>query len=225
MYKKSDKTEKRKDEKRKSIVHAAIKVFSEKGYNDTSIKNITDEAQVSVGTFYSYFTSKEDIILRLYDKVENVIIDIASSFSTRKKFDIAKGFTCSIAEIVLASVRNEELTRMLFVKCLGADSKFEEKYWQIFNAVKDYLRKVLFNLREKKHITASNTETFSIMLTQSVFGMILYWLNSKDSMNIEEMTFSLLIYNMRALKIDFNEDDVKKYINEVLSSGGNLNEI
>lgn len=42
VYRKSDKTEIRKDEKRKLIFETAAKVFAEKGYHQTSVKDIGD---------------------------------------------------------------------------------------------------------------------------------------------------------------------------------------
>jgi AcrR family transcriptional regulator len=51
-------TEKKKL-KRASILHAAIRVFSEKGYAETTIAVIAKEAGVSFGTVFTYFETKE----------------------------------------------------------------------------------------------------------------------------------------------------------------------
>lgn len=40
------------------LKETAIKVFYEKGYHSTTIKDITSEAGISVGTFYLYFKNK-----------------------------------------------------------------------------------------------------------------------------------------------------------------------
>ena len=44
-----------------SIIDAAEKIFHEKGYNGSTIKDIATEANVSVGTIYIYFTDKKSI--------------------------------------------------------------------------------------------------------------------------------------------------------------------
>ena len=58
----SNKKESKSSLKRKAILEAAARVFSEKGYIESSIKNITDEASVAVGTFYTYFNNKEEVL-------------------------------------------------------------------------------------------------------------------------------------------------------------------
>jgi len=45
-----------------ALTEAAIRLFSEKGFNQTSISEITNEADLATGTFYNYFQSKEDVI-------------------------------------------------------------------------------------------------------------------------------------------------------------------
>ena len=44
------------------MVAAAWSLFSEKGYDQTTVNAIIDKLGVSKGTFYHYFTSKEDIL-------------------------------------------------------------------------------------------------------------------------------------------------------------------
>lgn len=60
------KTEDKKELKIKVILKAAADVFSKKGYIDASIKDITNEASISVGSFYSYFSNKEEILIQIF---------------------------------------------------------------------------------------------------------------------------------------------------------------
>lgn len=54
--------EQNKINKRKGILEAAIKLFSEKGYEQTSIEELAREAGIGKGTIYSYFETKRDIV-------------------------------------------------------------------------------------------------------------------------------------------------------------------
>ena len=45
------------------MVESAKKLIAEKGYNNTKVEDITNEAQVAKGTFYTYFKTKEDIFI------------------------------------------------------------------------------------------------------------------------------------------------------------------
>ena len=49
------------------LLEAAERVFSEKGYHATSIRDIAREAGFSVGGVYQFFTSKDELYLRVVE--------------------------------------------------------------------------------------------------------------------------------------------------------------
>ncbi len=55
----------------KALFEAAIRLFQEKGYQETTIRMIAKEAGCSLGSFYKYFSSKEEIIIALYERISN----------------------------------------------------------------------------------------------------------------------------------------------------------
>lgn len=57
------------EERRAEITKAAKKLFREKGYNDTAVSDIVNEAGVAQGTFYLYFGSKDDVLAAVADEV------------------------------------------------------------------------------------------------------------------------------------------------------------
>ena len=54
--------EKKKRETRKAIMQAAVQLFSEKGFEKTSIEELARKANIGKGTVYSYFQTKSDIL-------------------------------------------------------------------------------------------------------------------------------------------------------------------
>ena len=57
----------RSEETRNNILNAAIKLFSEQGYNAASVDDICAQAKVSKGAFYHHFESKQTLFLSLLD--------------------------------------------------------------------------------------------------------------------------------------------------------------
>jgi AcrR family transcriptional regulator len=51
------------DRKRSAILDAARAVFSRKGYSETAVDDVAEEARVAKGTLYLYFKSKEELYL------------------------------------------------------------------------------------------------------------------------------------------------------------------
>jgi len=54
--------ERKKFETHQSLLDAALTLFREKGYEDTTVEEITERADVAKGTFFNYFPSKEALL-------------------------------------------------------------------------------------------------------------------------------------------------------------------
>ena len=54
--------ERKKQETRQGLMEAALRLFSERGYDATTVKDITDSVDVAKGTFFNYFDTKEAIL-------------------------------------------------------------------------------------------------------------------------------------------------------------------
>jgi len=58
--------QRKKEGVRDAILDAAFRLFSERGYSETSIPGIAREAGISTANVYVYFQSKIDILFQLY---------------------------------------------------------------------------------------------------------------------------------------------------------------
>jgi len=56
----------RSRQKRDALLAAAARLFAERGYEATTADDIAAAAEVSVGTFYSYFRNKRQVFLTLF---------------------------------------------------------------------------------------------------------------------------------------------------------------
>jgi AcrR family transcriptional regulator len=57
----------RSEETRTNLMNAAVKLFSERGFNAASVDDICAEAKISKGAFYHHFESKQALFLALLD--------------------------------------------------------------------------------------------------------------------------------------------------------------
>lgn len=69
--------EREKQNRRQTILHAAERLFARNGYRKTKIVDIAAGAEVSVGTVYSYFPNKEELLVAVLDDIGLYIRKIA----------------------------------------------------------------------------------------------------------------------------------------------------
>jgi AcrR family transcriptional regulator len=55
--------ERKKQQTRETIARTALKLFAERGYDETTLADIAEAAEVAPRTIFAYFDSKEDILL------------------------------------------------------------------------------------------------------------------------------------------------------------------
>lgn len=85
------------------ITDHSIRLFEKKGFTETSIQDIVDSIGVTKGTFYYYFSSKEELLMDIHlgyinyllDHQERIFNDKSKSCK-EKLYDIVKMLICNI---------------------------------------------------------------------------------------------------------------------------------
>ncbi len=63
---------------RDHLLHTSLKLMEKNGYQNTTVRDICAEANISIGTFYSYFPSKNDLFLDIYGQADDYFTDTVS---------------------------------------------------------------------------------------------------------------------------------------------------
>ncbi|MDT8717516.1 TetR/AcrR family transcriptional regulator [Clostridium sp. 19966] len=214
-YKKSDKTELKKDEKRKLIFKTAAKVFAEKGYHQTSVKDITDRAEVSVGTFYLYFRNKEDLFEKLYDEMEQIINNIKNYAMQKKVNNAAERFANVIAASVWTYETFRELSKIMLIEAVGLNPRFEKKYADIMVKSCAGMEATLKDLKDKGIIDVPDTKVAAIGCEGAFNHAIIYWLRTEEKADLKLYTYPMVVFSLQALKINFSQGIIKASIDEI----------
>ncbi len=62
-------------ETREKIYQASLKVLEKNGFHNLKISDICKEAGVSVGSFYHYYTSKDDVVFSHYARFDDFFLE------------------------------------------------------------------------------------------------------------------------------------------------------
>ena len=65
----------KKKDRQERILNAALKLFTERGYFNTTVNDIQFASKMSVGSLYNYFENKESIAVTLYSNLENCLYE------------------------------------------------------------------------------------------------------------------------------------------------------
>ena len=74
------------EDKKNKIINAAKKEFARVPIEEASIKNIVEEAEIAIGSFYQYFESKEDLLKYILNsKAKNLEAFLKQSLQETKR--------------------------------------------------------------------------------------------------------------------------------------------
>ena len=130
--------------RRNQILDAATKVFAEKGFHATTIKDIAKEAGIADGTIYIYFENKMALMLGILDRMnesERREADF-SQFTEgdfrgftkayiRHRLTVLKADNFELFRVVVSEILvNEELRDLYYQKIIEPTSSLAERYFE-----------------------------------------------------------------------------------------------
>lgn len=200
---------------RGKIIDAAIDLFSENGYAETSIRDIANAVQIKTSSIYYHFESKEAIL----NFILNEYIEVITNSKHRRKWQENKD--ALIANTVKLSAN--DIMNLMFFKFEGPQSVKYGKMVKIFcseairnDLVKGYFRRqnndsfkyiksILDSLLEVKKIKQCDTSRISGILCSIPFafmhlGTIDVWRMNTDNEYTD--MFSLLEYVLQLVVED-----------------------
>jgi AcrR family transcriptional regulator len=93
----------KKRQTRAALATAALKLFAERGYEETTIADIAAAADVSPRTFFSYFPSKEDVVFaEIDDRLEEVAERLADRVPGESPLETIRRGIVGIMEALVA---------------------------------------------------------------------------------------------------------------------------
>ena len=137
-----------KEARRNQILDAATKVFAEKGFHPTTIRDIAREAGIADGTIYNYFENKEALMLGIFDRLNESDqrdedfskfseVDFRSFMKAylRHRLTILKADNFEVFRVVLSEIMvNKELRELYSQKILEPTFSMAEAYFQQWTA-------------------------------------------------------------------------------------------
>ncbi|MHA1507745.1 MAG: TetR/AcrR family transcriptional regulator [Promethearchaeota archaeon] len=182
-----------KKEKRNLFLISALSVFEEKGFYNTRIKDITERANTSVGNFYNYFNSKEDVIEVLVSGLAELMIskfrELFFYFKQNRIPPISavknlfRGYAKMFKE-------KKESFLIFFEQMGGMDQKYRTKRNEILDNFTNEVEKIISRLMEFG-ARDQNPKITARVWTSTVLGVFIWWIRSDFELEEEELVENL----------------------------------
>jgi AcrR family transcriptional regulator len=115
-----DRRERRQTETRERLFRAALKLFGERGFFETTVEDITEAADVGKGTFFNYFPTKEHV-LSAFGELQVGKIEAAIHEARTTEFPFPDLFRRLVHALMYEPARSAAFLRSVIIANLSSE--------------------------------------------------------------------------------------------------------
>ncbi len=194
------------------IKDAALKLFSKKGFYQTSTTEIAREAGVGKGSLYWHWQSKEDLAFSLVSDMLELFVGILKDFAEKNQpmLQILEELARSLGDLY---EREKEHCRLLWK--FRADrhyiftSEYKNKVARYYEEIRNAITRMIMNAIEKGEILAVDPDYAALFILGTTEGIELEWLENEESFPIKralEDAYKIILKGLRNDECERSED-------------------
>lgn len=176
--------------KKNRLLDAGMELFISKGYEETSSREIAEEAGVSVGTFYSYFADKKALFIEIIKR--NKDQSIANMLQRAERLGKQKDSPKSTYSLIEGIMKKRELPQAFMrqayaLRCLDTEVErfYHDEEEVTLNMIRDVLERFEGLLR-KDIDTASRMVLITLKEVMNAYAIFQH--DIKKSTLLEELS-------------------------------------
>lgn len=183
IRKRADKRTKSSDERetgrdpdatRGRILDAALDVFSQKGYHETSVDEIVTASNTSKGAIYFHFPNKQALFFALVDKFANLLEKRADEAISKEQAGIVR-VDVALRTILDVFGQYRPLAKIMLVQAVGLGTAFEMKRMELHDRFAALIRRYLDEAIELGDIEPVDTELVAYAWMGAINEIIIRW--------------------------------------------------
>ncbi|WP_144264193.1 TetR/AcrR family transcriptional regulator [Filimonas lacunae] len=184
----SERKQKEKLEMAKLILDAARKVFLEKGYEQTSIRNIANEINYSPGSLYFYFKDKSEIFHELHKEGFRLLMSrMAVLAKVADPFERLKAIGLNFIEF---AQQHRDYYNLMFIVEEPVNPAVEG--FKIAQEAISFLAGVLTECQAKGRFTGMDIEYLTFMVLSAIHGICALFCKDRTSSFVSKTNEELM---------------------------------
>ncbi|EEK09259.1 TetR/AcrR family transcriptional regulator [Streptococcus salivarius] len=181
------------EKKKQAIVQAALRLFKDKGFKETSIKSIAEAAEVSPVSIYNYFGSKDNLVALcvndLFEEITQQAEDILNSdLDFKTKLDHA---------FALCQEKMSQQISAYFQDKMVEDSVFSTLLTRAITAKKRDIYRAYIHLGKEEGLIAKDLSTELVLNVMDALNGMGNQLDHSDNLETEvEQIHQIFLYGI-----------------------------
>ena len=174
-------------ERRERLMHAALQLFAKQGYANTTIETLCSEAKVTTRHFYQVFSSREELLLAVYNQItEELQVSLFSAMMAERQ-----GLQEKMQQVIQALVNNyltdSRRAQIGVLEVVGASAIVEKRRREVIHGIAIHLEQFMDALAAENQLPQRNYHWLAVALVGGINELMAEWLMNQ-SLSLEQLT-------------------------------------
>lgn len=164
------------ENRHRQIVEGACKIFFEKGYHPTTIRDIAKACGMSMGQLYHYIRSKDDVLYLIHKHMHQVWYNYIKKSNLEQIEDPIQKFKEALHQILQFQIENKKLIQFVYSESKYLDKEhFKVVLEMDYKNVIGFWRNLLNEVKKKKSLKGDLDILASLVAFVLVFLPLRGW--------------------------------------------------
>jgi len=200
-YQQTDKVKEKLQSKKNAIIDAVKEVLVDESYSGISIKSIAKKAGIATGTFYLYFTNKDQLIESVVEEMYIKLLDSIKSERSKYTNSLDK-LKASMEATINLFIKEQHIAKILLIQIPAVNHAFNLKLNDFEKELIALTKSDLNELAEEGILPEQDIQIGAMAFVGSFRQVIMSWLSEGEPKNIEVAYDTLIQYNLRGLGLN-----------------------
>ena len=174
-------------ERRERLMQAALQLFGTQGYANTTIETLCSEAKVTTRHFYQVFSSREELLLAVYNQItEELQVSLFSAMMPERQ-----GLQETMQQVIQALVTNyltdSRRAQIGVLEVVGASAIVEKRRREVIHGIAIHLEQFMNALAAENQLPQRNYHWLAVALVGGINELMAEWLMNQ-SLSLEQLT-------------------------------------
>lgn len=174
-------------ERRERLMQAALQLFGTQGYANTTIETLCSEAKVTTRHFYQLFSSREELLLAVYNQItEELQVSLFSAMMAERQ-----GLQEKMQQVIQALVNNyltdSRRAQIGVLEVVGASAIVEKRRREVIHGIAIHLEQFMNALAAENQLPQRNYHWLAVALVGGINELMAEWLMNQ-SLSLEQLT-------------------------------------
>lgn len=167
-----------------AILKAAMEVFSEYGFHDTSVESVARRAGVSKGSIYTHFRNKEDLFMSVVEWGESLLNESLRDIS-ESEIDIREKLKRYLRAYIDFIGKRESFFKVIIIEKLRLHHDFHDKFYDRFYESLSVMKNELSTGIENGAIVPTNVHLSAVMIYGMINSLYIDWMHMKGGPDLD----------------------------------------